>query len=281
MKRIISIIAFLAFIFSSCTENEPVDLIVHNAKIYTVNALFDISEAMVIKDGKIIAIGPEHEIMNRYYSPNTVDAKKRPIYPLPVNYKNSSSEITNNLLELATKNNTPISFECYENDTTIAPVLKKYALFLNGTNDKRWSIINAELTPDSLFHFYKNNNIIPVIQSKSNSIKKNKYLNLLQLNGLIVLDINKESNALPSSFHHFLSHSSLSRKQLLKGMTIWTAIANFEENDKGSLEVGKDADFIILNNDIMITEEKNILATTLVQKFITGKNVFTLDNAKH
>jgi predicted amidohydrolase YtcJ len=65
----------------SCTNTKEADLIVHNAKIYTVNDAFDIAEAMVITDGKIIAIGPEHEIRNKYNAKKIIDAKKRPIYP--------------------------------------------------------------------------------------------------------------------------------------------------------------------------------------------------------
>ena len=34
-------------------------------------------------------------------------------------------------------------------------------------------------------------------------------------------------------------------------MTIWAAKANFEENEKGSLEKGKFADFVILDADLM------------------------------
>ena len=52
----------------ACRENAQVDLIVRNGTIYTVNDMFEITQAMAIKDGKIVAIGPENEILNKYLS---------------------------------------------------------------------------------------------------------------------------------------------------------------------------------------------------------------------
>ena len=49
----------------------------------------------------------------------------------------------------------------------------------------------------------------------------------------------------------FQSQNALSREETLKGMTIWAAYLNFEENEKGSIEKGKLADFIIIDRDIM------------------------------
>ena len=45
--------------------------------------------------------------------------------------------------------------------------------------------------------------------------------------------------------------NALSREEALKGMTIWAAYANFEDEEKGSIEKGKFADFIVLDQDIM------------------------------
>jgi predicted amidohydrolase YtcJ len=72
----------IAALLSSCAfQNEQADLIVHNALIYTVDEEFSVKEAMAIKDGIIIAIGPEREILNKYTAPKMIDAQKRPIYP--------------------------------------------------------------------------------------------------------------------------------------------------------------------------------------------------------
>ncbi|MFB0926108.1 MAG: amidohydrolase family protein, partial [Vicingaceae bacterium] len=46
--------------------------------------------------------------------------------------------------------------------------------------------------------------------------------------------------------------------------------------EKGSLEIGKAADFVILNDDIITTNEENILKVKVLRTFINGENVFSL-----
>ena len=36
-------------------------------------------------------------------------------------------------------------------------------------------------------------------------------------------------------------------------MTIWAALANFEETEKGSLEIGKSGDMVVLNTKVLHT----------------------------
>lgn len=74
---------FLFFLLTlfSCVKLEKADLVIHNAKIYTVNPDFEIAQAMAIKDGKIIAIGKEHEMKNRFRADRFFDAQTNPIYP--------------------------------------------------------------------------------------------------------------------------------------------------------------------------------------------------------
>ena len=64
------------------------------------------------------------------------------------------------------------------------------------------------------------------------------------------------------------------REQTLKMFTIWPAYAAFEENDKGSIEVGKLADFTVLSQDIMKIPEPEILKTRAEMAIIGGEIVF-------
>jgi hypothetical protein len=70
---------------------------------------------------------------------------------------------------------------------------------------------------------------------------------------------------------------ALSREQALKMFTLWPAFAAFEEQDKGSLEVGKLADLTVLSNDIMKIPEPDILKTACVMTVIGGEVVFQSD----
>ena len=72
---------FTALFMESCYYTESADLLIHNAKIYTVDANFTIAEAMAIKGGKIVDIGPNNELKNRYNAEKEIDAQLQPIYP--------------------------------------------------------------------------------------------------------------------------------------------------------------------------------------------------------
>jgi predicted amidohydrolase YtcJ len=71
----------LVLLLSSCIQTQEADLVVHNATIYTVDEDFSTYSAMAIRDGKIIELGAEREILNRYKAKETVDAKKMSVYP--------------------------------------------------------------------------------------------------------------------------------------------------------------------------------------------------------
>ena len=72
----------------------------------------------------------------------------------------------------------------------------------------------------------------------------------------------------------FQMENALTREETLKGMTIWAAYSNFEENEKGSIEVGKFADFVILSQDIMKVDGKEIPKTTVNSTFLNGEKVY-------
>ena len=78
--RIIVTIVFFS-IMAACTHKTPVELIVHNANIYTVDADFNKAQAFAVKDGKFVAVGDENEIMSGYTAPEVVDAQGKAVYP--------------------------------------------------------------------------------------------------------------------------------------------------------------------------------------------------------
>jgi predicted amidohydrolase YtcJ len=66
----------------------------------------------------------------------------------------------------------------------------------------------------------------------------------------------------------------MTREEALKSMTIWAAYAGFMEKDIGSLEPGKLADFVVLDQDIMRVPPELILNTNVLATYLGGKAVF-------
>lgn len=85
MKRVINIqfigIIAVKILFSSCSTKTKADLIVHNAKIYTVDSNFTIQQAVAIKDGRFLGTGTNKEIFEKYSSNEVLDAAGDAIYP--------------------------------------------------------------------------------------------------------------------------------------------------------------------------------------------------------
>ena len=66
----------------------------------------------------------------------------------------------------------------------------------------------------------------------------------------------------------------LTRFEALKMFTIWPAIASFEDDIKGTIEVGKLADFSIFDKDIMTIPEQEILSTKNIYTIVGGQVVY-------
>jgi predicted amidohydrolase YtcJ len=66
----------------------------------------------------------------------------------------------------------------------------------------------------------------------------------------------------------------MTRDEALKSMTLWPAYAAFMEKDVGSLEPGKLADFVILDQDIMRVPNELILRTRVVATYLAGRAVY-------
>src|SRR6476660_7810370 len=73
--------AFIAFTCNSCMFRQKADLLVHHAHIYTVDSKFSTQEAMVVRDGRIIDLGTNDDMLKKYTAKSMVDAKGQFIYP--------------------------------------------------------------------------------------------------------------------------------------------------------------------------------------------------------
>lgn len=79
MNRSLLLLLLLA---TGCAfRSEPTDLVVHNARIHTLDEANTVAQAMAIRDGRIIEIGPERQILNKYAATETFDAAGRSVYP--------------------------------------------------------------------------------------------------------------------------------------------------------------------------------------------------------
>lgn len=190
-------------------------------------------------------------------------------------------------------------------DSANRTILKIYADVLKGKNDKRWRIEHAQVVHPDDFKLFGENNIIPSVQPTHATSDmywagdrlgaervKSAYAfqDLLKQNNWIPLgtdfpveDINpfytfyaavvrKDLKAFPAG--GFQNENALTREQALRGMTIWAAKANFEEDEKGSLEKGKFADFVILDQDLMTADELALPKTKVIKTYVAGVNVY-------
>lgn len=181
-------------------------------------------------------------------------------------------------------------------------MLKTYDNILKNKQDRRWRIEHAQIVDLKDFHFFKN--VLPSIQPThatsdmywaedrvgAERIKgAYAYNDLLKEYGKVALGtdfpiehvsplytyyaatIRKDLKGYPEKGYQM--NNALSRKNALKGMTIWNAYANFEEKEKGSIEVGKVADFIILENDIMTVDGSKIPNTKVIATYVNGEKV--------
>lgn len=81
MLKILFLFLVSSCFFTSCMKGEHVDLIIHNANVHTMDEQMTVEEAVAIRDGKIIEVGPERQILNKYRSDETIDALGKDVYP--------------------------------------------------------------------------------------------------------------------------------------------------------------------------------------------------------
>ncbi len=183
-------------------------------------------------------------------------------------------------------------------------VLKTYDSLLDPSKDRRWKVEHSQVIDEEDFKFF-NKNVIPSVQPTHATsdmywaqdrlgAEREKgayaYKKLLDQAGIIALGTDfpvekvspfltfyaavarKDTENYPEG--GYMKEQALSREETLKGMTIWAAYSNFEEDEKGSIEPGKFADFVILEQDIMEIPEKEIPSTKVNATYLAGNKVF-------
>jgi predicted amidohydrolase YtcJ len=190
-------------------------------------------------------------------------------------------------------------------DSANRVILKIYAGALKGKNDRRWRIEHAQvISPDDL-HYFGDYSIIPSVQSThatsdmrwagtrlgSKRLKTAyAYKQLLDQNGWLPLGtdfpvenispiytfyaavVRKDLKGYPEG--GFQPENAISRIEALKGITIWAAKAQFEEKEKGSIEPGKYADFVILDKDMMKIRGSELPNVKVLKTYVNGENVY-------
>lgn len=78
--RFICFISIL-ILSASCFKGKHVDIVIHNAQIHVMNDKMTIHEAIAIKDGEIVQVGPEREILNGYSADKVINAEQKDIFP--------------------------------------------------------------------------------------------------------------------------------------------------------------------------------------------------------
>ena len=183
-------------------------------------------------------------------------------------------------------------------------LLEVYGEVLGGTNDLRWRIEHAQCMDPADFDRFGRNTIIPSVQpthATSDMLWADErlgaqrlahayaYKQLLRQNGMIALgtDFPVEGISPINTFYSavfrmndegvpeggFQMADALTRQEALRGMTIWNAIASFTEKDLGSLEVGKLADFVVLDRDILTVTGPLVKKTKVVATYVNGERM--------
>jgi predicted amidohydrolase YtcJ len=66
----------------------------------------------------------------------------------------------------------------------------------------------------------------------------------------------------------------MTRDEALRSMTLWPAVAGFQEQELGSLAAGRRADFVVLDRDIMRVPAEQILGTRVLATWFGGRPVY-------
>lgn len=215
-----------------------------------------------------------------------------------------TQEYYDKICQLAFDNNYTMATHAI-GDSANRLMLNTYGKFLKGKNDRRWRIEHAQIVNQADFAKFAEFSIVPSVQAThctsdmywatdrvgAERVKgAYAYQTLLSQNGWLPNGTDFPVENIEPLFTFFAAvfrtdhkgfpeggwqiENGLTREQTLRSMTIWAAKASFEENEKGSLEPGKYADFVILDTDLLTATPQQVLGAKIESTWIGGEKVF-------
>lgn len=189
-------------------------------------------------------------------------------------------------------------------DSGNALVLSVYGQVLEKDNDRRWRIEHAQVVTPSDYESFAAFEVIPSVQpthatsdmywaedrlGAERIAHAYAYSDLLDIHGWMPLgtdfpveDINPKWTFYAAVFRQdvqgfpeggFQLENGLSRREALMGMTLWAAKSGFWEESRGSLEVGKRADFIVPSTDWMVADPSALAESNINLTYLKGVRV--------
>jgi len=190
-------------------------------------------------------------------------------------------------------------------DSANALVLNLFHQILQPGHDARWRVEHAQIVNPNDWHYFADRSIIPSVQpthatsdapwAESRLCEQRMpgayaYQSLLDTAGILALgtDFPVESLDPLNTFYSavfrsdragnlsqpFGASQALSRRDALLGMTHWAAYAGFEEHQIGQLREGLQADFVVLNRDLMNDEAEKLRKTKVKATVIAGETLY-------
>ncbi|HLO46572.1 MAG TPA: amidohydrolase family protein [Leadbetterella sp.] len=204
------------------------------------------------------------------------------------------------------KSNYQVNTHCI-GDSANRLVLDLYGKYLKSKNNRRWRIEHCQVVNPSDVPKFGKYSVIPSIQAthatsdmywaearlgKERVRHAYPFEDLRKQNGMLAngSDFPVEFVNPLYGFHSavarqdhanwpsggFQMENALSKESALRAMTIWSAYANFEEKERGSIEKGKMADFVVLEDDIMTADMSKIRNVKVNATYIGGERVFSI-----